>query len=282
MALTIDYCELWKWLKIDWSTFYTFYGKDFNPNVPTLPNWDTFEADDITNSFNLLWFQPWHEVGCSVVNFTDIDISWAYLFFYFYQWNQTSYPSWVNDFWYQSFGSYNTYAYYAYFWIDDDEIWNGYSTYKYTWVITTDRYDASSSARLAEYTGSFSVSNLSFDDSLHPSWYLWVEWNYLCYTDAVHGSRWYKHKINYDTGYSWWSGDAWHIWVGSWTAWRIYYTDAYWDVRRTHLADSWYGWRRYGSSWYIYVSDGDYTEWYWYLCFVDGNGELRRIWNWVP
>lgn len=283
MALTIDYCETWKWLKIDWSTFYTFYGKNFNPNVPTIPTWDTFEADDTTSSFNLLWFQPWHEVGCSVINVNNIEDIDAYLFFYFYQ---DGYDSWVNNFWLIHFSTeYATYGYYAYFWIDDDEIWEWTSNYSYEWVITTDRYDASSSARIDTASGSFSVSNLSFDDSKHQSWYLWIQWSSLCYIDWTSNTRWYKHTIGTDN-YYWWTWEPWYIWIPSWWSDKhIYFTDAYWDIRRTEASELRYWWASYPSwaeTWRIWVSNWDYTQWYWYLCYIDGSWQQRRIGNWTP
>ena len=289
--VTISYCNVWKWIDIDGSVFYNFYGKNFNPNVPSFPSWwNTCECYDETSTFSLFWFQPWHEVGCSVVNFTNIDdLSWAYLFFYFYQWNQTSYPSWVNNFWYQSFGSYNTYAYYAYFWIDNDEIWNGYSTYRYTWVLTTSSSDSSSSARLATYTGSFSVSGLSIDSTKHDAWYFRVGWSWLCYIDWTSNTKWYKHMIAEDSWYSWWSWEPWYVWIpNSSTDYHIYYTDRYGTVRRTQESDrrywyanSWY-YPSWAQKWKIYVSNSDFYHWYWYLCYVTNWWEVRRMWNWTP
>ena len=160
-----------------------------------------------------------------------------------------------------------------YFWIDDDEIWEWVSNYKVIWDMLDDSAEVS-----------FTVSNLSIDSNTHRSWYLWIEWANLCYTDATWWTQWYKHKINYDS-YTWWSGNPWYIRVPSGTTWYIYYTDAYGTVRRTHMADERYWWNWFPSwarEWSIRVSDGDYTEWYGYLCFIDGNWECRRLWNWVP
>lgn len=281
MATSVHNSWVGKSLIIDWSTFFTFYWQDFNPNVPSRPSHFDSVTTSWETSYNLSWFQVGNEVCCWVFVFdndslTDsVYISWDMEFQKSYN-GSDYYPAWWSESSWGSASPNSRKAVYYYVGVDNDEIWI-WETY-YRFHIEWSSTDGS--------TGTinipFRVSNLSFDDSLHPSWYLWVEWNYLCYTDGTHNSRWYKHKINYDTGYSWWSGEPWYIWVGSWTTWRIYYTDAYWVVRRTHLADQWYGSRRYGSSWYIYVSNGNYTEWYWYLCFVDGNGELRRLWNWVP
>lgn len=282
MATSVFYTWTWESLIVNWSTLFTFYGKDFNPNIPTAPStWDkntTYASWE--TSFNLTWFAVGNEVCCGLFGFENnaednVYVSWDMYFQKSYNGSTYYNAGWDESRWADVAGN-GRYFYYYYVGIDDDEIWL-WETY-YRFHIEWSSTDWSSWTINIPFT----VSNLSFDDSLHKSWYLRVEWNYLCYTDWIQWSRGYKHKINYDTGYSWWSGEPWYIWVGSWTTWRIYYTDAYWIVRRTHLADTRYGWSRYWSPWYIYVSDGNETEWYWYLCFVDGNWELRRLWNWVP
>lgn len=282
MSTTVRYAWIWKSLIVNDSTFYTFYGKDFNPNVPQRPS--SWYASGVRGtgetSYNLSWFGVGNEVCCCVFLFHNNDennqvyISWDMDF-------QKSYDG-VNYYsagWEEQNGYYLNWWYYGsryyYVWIDNDEIWL-WETY-YRFHIEWSSTDWSSDT----INLPFIVSNLSFDDSLHGSWYLWVEWNYLCYTDATRWTEWYKHKINYDS-YTWWSGDPWYIRIPENTSWYIYYTDSSGRVRRTHFADEWYGWVRYWSPWHIYVSDGDYTEWYGYLCFVDGNSQLRRIWNWVP
>lgn len=276
-----SYSWVGKWIAINWSTRYTFYGKDFNPNVPSLPSWNTFTCSDETSNFNLAGFQPWNEVGCYVRNVTTSNQVWDLYVESFFKrgWVTT----WQYDRSFRTSSAYEVYTWYMYFWVDDDEIWSGSGSY----TIETNRelrFDWWGSDWDNWLTTNFTVSNLSIDSDKHRSWHLWVEWNYLCYTDATWWTQWYKHKINYDTWYSWWSGDAGYVWIPSGTTWRIYYTDAYGVVRRTHLADTRYGWSYYpwASTGYIYASDGNYLDGYWYLCFVDGNWELRRLWNWVP
>ena len=282
MATNILYEWAGKSLIVNNDTFFTFYGKDFNPNIPSRPSpryWDQTMASWET-SYDLNWFSVGNEVCCGFFIFwnTDLDnivyVSWDMDF-------QKSYngSTYYSTGWKESKSMYiqpdnSDWAYY-YVWVDSDEIWIWETYYRFhvEWSST----DGSTGTINIPFT----VSNLSFDDSLHPSWYLWVEWNYLCYTDATEWNRWYKHKINYDS-YTWWSGDPWYIRVPENTSWYIYYTDANGRVRRTHFADERYGWSRYWTPWYIYVSNGNYTQWYWYLCFVDGNWELRRMWNWQP
>lgn len=274
---TLDYHKIWKWIEINWSTFYTFYGKDFNPNVPTIQGWTTIWVSQETSNFNLTWFQPWHEVWCLVLVLNHWWTTWTRYIeaeFQSYVWGwQTKWSSVYN----YSVTGWQRYMAYIYFWVDDDEIRDESNQYRI--VINREYSDWTWDNWI---TTNFTVSNLSIDSYLHGSWYLRIEWNYLCYTDWTHGSSWYKHKINYDTWYSWWSWDPWYIRIPSWTTWRIYYTDEYWVVRRTHMADERYWWAMYWYTWYIYVSDWDAEDWYWYLCFVDGNWELRRMGNWTP
>ena len=274
---SFTYWAVWKWIAIDWSERFNFYGKDFNPNVPSLPSWNTLTCSNETSSFNLLWFQPWNEVWCYVWNVTTNWVSWR--LYVESSLKRGGSTVWSYDWTYYTDTSI-VWAWYMYFWVDDDEIWSSSGSYS---IVTNREFrpDWWSTEWWSWITTNFIVTNLSIDSSLHPSWYLWVEWNYLCYTDAVYGSSWYKHKINYDS-YTWWSGNPWYIRVPSWTSWYIYYTDSSGTVRRTHFWDERYGGNKYGTPWYIYVSDGDYTEWYGYLCFVDGNWMLRRMWNWTP
>ena len=281
MALQFTYCKIWKWVMTDWSLFYDFYGKDFNPNVPSMSSSLTSAwIYDETSTFNLTWFQPWHEVWCSVAIITNNDTSsrTQYVSVSFQQNNSTT--------WTYNFGNVTVWpnwawkVYYVYFWIDYDEIWSGISSYKVIWDMLDDSAQAS-----------FSVSGLSIDSTKHSPWYLWIEWNHLCYTDATYSStKWYKHKIQYDS-YTWWSWEPWYIWIPtSSTDQRIYYTDAYWTVRRTHVAsdrysptwtpNTWYVGTQY--AWKMRVPTWDMEDGYWYLCYVDSWWYKRRMWNGTP
>ena len=276
----LTYHKTWKGIEIDGDTFFTFYGQDFNPNMPNIWGWwTTFAASDETTSFNLTWFQPWNEVGCLVLTFDitgDCSLYIEYEFQQYIWWWQTSWA--YSDTYYVWAPQACSYLYFG---VDYDEIWD--NTNQYRIVVNRECSDGTWENWIIN---NFTVSNLSIDSGYHNSWYLWIEWNNLCYTDAIFWSMWFKHKINYDTWYNWWSGDPWYIWIPSWTTWRIYYTDAYGTVRRTHLASEWYGWSWSPSSaktGRIRVSNGREAEdGYWYLCFVDGNGEIRRLWNGVP
>ena len=284
MATSIHNSWVWKRLLIDWSTFFTFYWQDFNPNIPSFPSgWQSVTTSWET-SYNLSWFQVGNEVCCCVFVFdnnstTDsVYVSWDMDFQKSYN-GSTYYSAWWDDSYGDSVGKNSRYAYYYYAGIDSDEIWI-WETY-YRFHIEWSSTDWSSWTINIPFT----VSNLSFDDSLHKSWYFWVESNYLCYTDWTQWSRGYKHKINYDTGYTWWSGNPWYVWIPSSNDNHIYYTSSNGTVRRTHLSSPWYGWSyspSWANPWMIWVSNGDYTEWYGYLCYVNSRGELRRIWNWQP
>ena len=279
MALQFTYCKIWKWIDIDWSEFYNFYGKDFNPNVPSIPSWETTWVYNETSTFNLVWFQPWHEVWCCVV---IIKNNWSssrtqHIYADFYQWSSNT---WTYDAGNVTVDAWGEWMLYVYFWVDYDEIWSWYSNYRVEWQMLDDSKDAS-----------FSVSGLSIDSTRHSSWYLWIEWNHLCYIDATYSStQWYKHKIQYDS-YTWWSWEPWYIWIpSSSTDQRIYYTDAYWTVRRTHVAsdrysptwtpNTWYVWTQY--AWKIRVPTWDMEDGYWYLCYVDSGWYKRRMWNGTP
>lgn len=287
MATSVHNSWVGKSMLIDESTFFTFYWQDFNPNVPSRPSeWQSVTTSWET-SYNLSWFQVGNEVCCWVFVFlndsqTDsVYISWDMDFQKSYN-GSTYYSAWWSDSSWGSVSKNSRFATYYYVGVDDDEIWL-WETY-YRFHIEWSSTDWNSWTINIPFT----VSNLSFDDSLHKSWYFRVEWNYLCYTDWTRWSRGYKHKINYDTGYSWWSGDPWYVWIPSSNDNHIYYTSANGTVRRTHVSSSWYGyyWGNYApswaKSWMIWVSDGGYEDWYGYLCYVNSRGQLRRMWNWEP
>lgn len=287
MATSVHNSWVGKSMLIDESTFFTFYWQDFNPNIPSRPSgWQSVTTSWET-SYNLSWFQVGNEVCCWVFVFlndsqTDsVYISWDMDFQKSYN-GSTYYSAWWSDSSWGSVSKNSRFATYYYVGIDDDEIWL-WETY-YRFHIEWSSTDWNSWTINIPFT----VSNLSFDDSLHKSWYFRVEWNYLCYTDWTRWSRGYKHKINYDTGYSWWSGNPWYVWIPSSNDNHIYYTSANGTVRRTHVSSSWYGyyWGNYApswaKSWMIWVSNWGYQDWYGYLCYVNSRGQLRRMWNWEP
>lgn len=285
MATTEYYTWIGKSLIVNWDERYTFFGKDLNPNVPSWPStWDkdTTSASWET-SYDLSWFQVWNEVCCCLFTFYNDDednsvtVNWRLEFQLRVWWSWYLPPDWWVSTDSIRLGAGSRRCQYYYAWVDSDEIRPWVSQYRFhiEWSST----DWSSGT----INLPFSISNLSFDTSLHSSWYLWVEWENLCYTDWTrnYGARWYKHIIHHDS-YTGWSGDPWYIWIRSGSSWYIYYTDAYGTVRRTHYASQRYGGSKSWSPWYIYVSNGDYTEWYWYLCFVDWDWTLRRLWNGEP
>lgn len=285
MATTVNYSWVGKSLIIDWSTFFTFYGQDFNPNIPSFPSgWNSVTTSWET-SYNLSWFQVGNEVCCWAFVFSNnsstdsISLSRTMDF-------QKSGNGWTYySAWWTESGSGSTapgtlFARYYYAGIDDDEIWLGETYYRFHIERTSS--DGSSGTINIPFT----ISNLDFDDNLHTAGYLWIEWNYLCYIDWTRNGSGYKHKINYDIWYNWWSGTPWYLWIPSSSGDNhIYYTSAWGTVRRTHISSSWY-WGNYApawaKTWMIWVSDGDYTEWYWYLCYVNWAWQLRRMWNWTP
>lgn len=278
--VSVSYKAVWKWIAIDWDEWFTFYWKDFNPTVWTIPSWNTFQASDQTSWFDLSWFQPWHEVWCYVANLSVSWVSWQLDTYNRLQarinWSWTT----VWTFPYSDYVSgVNTWAWYMYFWVDYDEIWSYATNYRINmeWHLDWESWEENTP---------FTIMNLDIDSTRHDSWYLWVEWSHLCYTDASwSSSRWYKHKIAYDSWYSEyvWTSKAWAIWLRPWDNTRICYVDANWYSRRTYSSDAWYGWNTNvwsSNAWYMWVSDWDEEDGYAHLCFIAPNWSKRRILNW--
>ena len=269
----------------------------FDPNVPDFPsNWNTVSAHNETTSFNLLWFQPWLEVCVCVIevyNGTSSTISWNVECSLQQRksWSRYTPSSNTVNFWYVDIEPGYYRVWYMWVWIDPDEIRPWITEYQFDWNVTWEHFYKT-----------FSVSNLSFDSTPHPAWYMRVEWNNLCYVPPSYysgsSSTGYKHIIDYDSGYSWANAgtDAkWSI-LPHWQSFplrhsssdhHIYYVTEYWYVYRTKESYAWSGWS--SSAWsnksgYIWMtpSTSGYTEqaWYNYLCYVDGWGYKRRMWVW--
>ena len=287
MGYRLEVNEIWKWITIDGSVKQEFYWIDFNPNPFSRPSsfqeiWTTWT----TTSFNLWGFQPWHEVGCYVFRLIFDSTSSGTL-----RWEFLRYNSWRESAWAYTWNvnGETDFAWYMYFWVDDDEIRPWYTSYK------VHLYGLNS---VDEESPTFTISSLSFDDTLHSAWYLWVGWSSLCYTDCTwwelwNRNRWYKHMIAYDGNYSHfvWTEYSWMIWIDPNEARRIYYVDKYGYERRTYEANNWYGY----SSWqWKYVSsdykwkircpwnNDDMEHGYGHLCFVNNAWYVMRILNWPP
>lgn len=274
---SLSYSKVWKWIAIDWSQFFNFYWKDFNPTVPDIPSgWSTARAYNETSSFNLSWFQPWHEVWCYVWNVTCTTAGSLYVESFL-----QAYRSWWDTMrwfdWSFSVDSWDTFMWYMYFWVDYDEIRDYATQYRIltNWELGSDWQNWT--------TTPFTISWLNIDSTRHDSWYLWVQGTHLCYTDASYShSKWYKHIISYDDSFSGWSWEPWYIWIpnSSWDK-SIHYIDANGTERRTYYSDARYWWTSYANDpWYIWVSDWDTEDWYAHLCFVDSTWQKRRLLNW--
>ena len=294
--ITIAHNSIWKWVEVDGSTLFTFYWQDFNPDVPSYPSSFLYtDATQQTSTFDLSGFQPWHEVGCWVVDlriywphsaysntlhadFERYDGSWDYDWSYSTSFTIKSLP---DDAWEDE---YKGYWLYMYFWVDTDEVWEWYSKYRIHWYTTNWDLDF--------YSPEFTVSHLSIDDTLHKAGYLWVEWYNLCYTDNTGSAVWqswygYKHKIAYDSWYSSyvWTENSGYIRLDDNNILQIYYVDADGNRRRTYASSARYGgnvnvWSE--NKWYMRVWWDTVAQWYGHLCFVAPNGSKRRILNWPP
>lgn len=288
-SIDVDTCSLWKTLTSFWES-YTIFGKDFNPRQSDLPMWDPEMTTSWETSYDLSWFQAWNEVCfCALVLYIDwlsgVEISYTMRFQKYVWW-------WQNAWWTDSFtdsASYSGYWYSLWYYVgvDWDEIWTDATRYRFL-------YDISGWGVHTTTSAEFTVSWLSFDSSLHPAWYLRVQWTQLCFTDWTWGwtpsnKQWYKHIINIDSSYpatNVWSWNAWHIWLPDNSSDdHIYYVDANWYKRRTKASQTWwdedYAYAGSNKKWYMWVSDGDVSSYgYGHLCYVNNAWYKRRICNW--
>ena len=284
MAITVNYNKIWKWIAIDWTTRQVFYWDDFNPRQFTRPtSYTSVSATDETTSFNLSNFQAWNEVWCWVIKLTFPDgFSWLLYARFERSSDWINYDTQRQYYWNIDESAWNYWAWYIYFWIDYDEIRPWYNYYR-IW------YHSADGTTINFYSPTFTVSNLSFDNSWHRWGYMWVEWENLCFVDSCSLNKWFKHKINRDTWYTGtyvWTDKAWYVRIPEYSNdSRLYYVDATWYTRRTKESQNWYdidhayAWSSY--AWFIWVSDGDYAEdWYAHLCWIDSAWSKRRICNW--
>ena len=275
---SVTYNNIWKWILVDWTVLHNYYGDDFNPTNPDFPSsWSSVSAYQETTNFNLSWFQPWHEVWCSVCVIGLDWYSWRLYGDFIRDWR-----IWWTYYWDIGWWSSTKRSVYMYFWIDKDEIRPWYSEYQVHYYTVDWTVDS--------YSPTFRVSNLSIDSSYHKSWYMRIDWQHLCYTDNTweeswRDGYWFKHKIAYDSSYqeSVWTDKAWYIWL--WDSLAIYYVDEYWMKRRTYPSRERYWWssRPWTShTWETWVWEWSAEYWYGHLCFVNSNWESRRILNWPP
>lgn len=287
MALSMTYDAIWEWVEVNGNELINFYWNDFNPTQPTIPtNWTTAEVSNQTSTFDLFWFQPWHEVWCGMwilentwSSSVTVWVSWKFQRLRSGSWS----TSWQCN-WNVTIQANQKRMWYMYFWVDDDEIWDWYTSYRIQWVWASTWWDTGTR------NTSFSVSNLNIDSWLYPSGCLWVDWAELCYTDWIYWSEWYIHHIAHDSDvYEYVGRDcAGSIWLedsGATAMKRIYYVTENWYKTRTYWCQEWYWWNvNVGSSrkWSIRVPTWDMEDWYGHLCYVTATGQKLRVLNWPP
>lgn len=289
MALECDYLEVWKWFVFN-DDSYQIYWVMFDPAYSTPWSWDTFEAENITSTFNMSWFQQWLEVAVAVWhihNDSESSVSFNYTVYF----DQRKNGSWVNTLSFTKSG--NLWAWYwlwwnQWFWVDPDEFRPNVDDYRVRLSVdwnTTSQY--------------FSTSNWGFSPTVCNAGYLWVENLYLCYVPPCYyswsSSTWYKHIIQYDDWYSWsyaWTENAGKIWIPSSSSdHHIYYVTRYWYVYRTKESYKWRwttgnGWYYVDSdkAWFIWMPPSNSYDseptWYNYLCYIDWWWYRRRMWVW--
>lgn len=283
MALVVDYLDVWKWMNISGTLTYNFYWKMFNPNVNEPTSWTSISVINSFSNVDLTWFQQWLEVWVACA---DIRNTWGSAQRAVLRFQQDRWWSYSKTFW-RSTGyiqPWESWLIYMYRWVDPDEIRPSYTNYKVT-VEVGDTWEEI-------WSKSFSISNLSFDTTPHPLWYLWVEWANLCYIPRSENyalqAWWFKHKIAPDTWYSWsnvWASKAGYIWIPSSSSdHHIYYVNEYGIVSRTKESYERYWWAVHvdgNKQWYIRIPSSTLAEdWYNYLCYIDWWWYKRRMWVW--
>lgn len=286
--ISVDASSTWKSLIVDWSVVQTAYWKTFNREPPYSQSWWNSERRaSWESSFNLTNFQIWNEVLCFALTLkawsaTDWEVVDTTMRVQKYKdWARVSQGTWSHS-WTYTYQAWLIYSYSWYMWIDKDEIWNDATQYR---LYRSREWDRGHWDYTYTY---FTVSNLNIDTTPCPSWYLWVEWDNLCYTDNTLREVWldwygYKHKIWVQ---SWfmdyvWTDKAWYIRLQSWWNYpdRIHYIDSSWYHRATQNPLWWYGWYATvsGAEWYVWGWDRNAQYWYGYLCYIDSNWTKHRI-----
>ena len=293
--LQIEKFQVWEWLHTgDWS-FYVYW-KMFQPYdwadlFRSSWSWDEVYALNETSDFNLSWFQQWNEVFGWMILVSNQSSSSITCEFTVYLDQYVWWSWWTPD-------TSTLYRYETIKWKTDTDTWANALAF-WMWVDPDEIRPWISQYRLRLYAEStllatkiLNVSNLDFDTTVCNAWYLWVEWSNLCYVPPCYYSwssdTWYKHKIQYDTGY------AWATWQTPWMIWipddssdhHIYYTTRNWTVLRTKESYARVPTASTSSSrrWHIWLtpSTSYSTEetGYNYICYIDYSWVKRRLWTW--
>ena len=305
----LQWFNTWTWFYLKQS--YPVYWKMFEPYNISRPSyhWDTdFYTEWITSSYDCSNFQQGNEVYAwtwCISNSSSSSISFRLIIYLdqYRDWYWVKSQTCVYDFWTQTVRwqvetttthtvwdetitttNTTTYANCWYFrwWIDPDEIRPWITQYRLRMQVNYEDYDEII----------FTVSNLSFSTTVCNAAYLWVEWSNLCYVPPCIYSwsqnTWYKHKIQYDTWYSWSTWQTpWMIWIPEdSTDHHVYYVTENWVVRRTketyarpYSPSSTYS--NTGSIWMTpSTSSSNEETWYNYICYIDGWWHRRRLGTW--
>lgn len=280
MSVTVIKKQLWKWIQDDNnSIIMDIFWKDFNPRQPSgMFEWTLDEANiylrNQTTSFNCSGLAMWHEVAIALFAIENTSGSAESGSLGFKRKK-------ASDLLFESSNSYylpnNTWwLIYSYIWIDRDEIQENWTDYKIEFYLGWSLNDSIT----------FTISNLSIDNTDRTPGYIWVEWNNIHYIDATKTYTWFEHIIAHDWSTYWSWLTPWYIRVDTSNHWRLYYIDSSGYKRRTHLADdwSWYntGWWdelpiSWETPWFIRVSTWSYG----YLCFIWYDWKGYRIMNWA-
>lgn len=257
--------EMWSWIILDW-TSYNLKWRSFNPSIPT--SWGGTASIiwwlSSGSSISLYWFQYGHEVLLALWKW-DNNTEIHYIEF---RKNTTTLFTF----------EWSSYEIYAYIWIDYDEIMSNWTDYY------IDYWYISWWIKNIQWTLNYQITD--FPTIVWPveSGKIWVEWDYIRFTDAVLTTTWYKHFIQndwviYSTGKT-----PWMFRIDTTNHWKLCYIDSNWNERKTHQWDNtWSPWNNepatsWKTPWMIRVSSPEWN--YGYISFIWYDGNRYRIMNW--
>ena len=273
------YSWIWKGLMYWGGLLATFYENDMDQTISSLSALNTYEPYNRTSTFDLSLCGVWSGVWCFAVYWnntywTSKTLSSMTLHLQAYKnwiWvdRKTKTLSWSISSWWYRWG-------YFEFNVLPWEIWTDATSYRVTgtWYVWDDAWSINDW---------FTISGLDIDDTTHEPWYMWVEWNILCYTDWY----WYKHRLGVgNVGTYVWQDKAWYIRLDSDAPLCLSYISNSWIIYQTSHFSHWYWWSTNvwsSNGWYMWVSSGTTASSARYsLCLVTENwNKMRIINNWI-
>lgn len=277
-----------KWIENKNSgTQMTWWKTNFNMPVPDLwddtSNWTEWEGPfiyhGVATSFDFSWFhQGWEAI---------ISVLWLHI-----EWNEGGGTYTITQKWIHPSGS-----------VMFTNTWNGYlaspgsdsqwvpnwherhlaaNQWVAPWEINQSgvyKIEATISWPGLNFTSYFDVTitNVPSFSWYKASWYMYLEWNQLCYTSA----NGFVQKMLWNHISSW-SGTPGHVWINGIF---LHYIDSFWDVRRApysikQFASNFSNWAPGQVSgktpWYLYI---DNQFWWTHISLIWYNGYKYLTWD---